>query len=325
MTAHFSQVDNLRWNGQPVLRARMTLDEAIAALPRFRVAPFGEGDNNNPNLHAIVREHWGLDSRQVPVAVASPDYVLLQHPDILANVRLALKQADAPLANEPAQIHVSPLGERLECRFRFKTLSFDPGDGFPLHLQLLVRNSVDGSSAFEISLRWMRQVCSNGMCVLTKEDRLREVHHRERFDIERIGTFIHQRARVAVATQQRLKSWSRERVSQGELGEWIRDDVRKTWGPLAAVRLRHICASGHDGKPDVLPGRKLPALDSIALRGAKPVPGAIAPASSLYAVYQALTWIADHRGNVEDREAWGAQAFDLLGKLATRHRVDLAA
>lgn len=325
MTAMFKPVEKLRWSGQPVLSAELTLAEAIDALPRFHLAPFGTGANTNPDRLCIVRNAWHDDTRELPVAVASQNYALLQHADLLQNVHNALAKARVRLETEKARFDISPHGERFEARFRLAGLSFNPGDGHPLHLQLLLRNSVDGSCAVEMSLRWMRQVCSNGMCVLTDMDRLREVHLRERLDNERIRSFLSERVKGAVEQQQRLREWAQTQVRADKLLSWLDDDVRALWGPHAAIRLRHICLHGNDGIPDVLPGRRIGALDTVTLRDTLPVPGAMAPARSFYAAYQGLTWLADHRANLEEREVRGQEALDLLQKLAKREQVQLAA
>lgn len=325
MTAIFTAVEKLRWNGQPVLRAELTPAEAIDVLPRFHLAPFGAGANTNPDRLCIVRNAWHDDERELPVAIASPNYALLQHADLLAQVRDALGATRVKLDSEKARFDISPHGERVEARFRLAGLSFNPGDGHPLHLQLLLRNSVDGSCAVELSLRWMRQVCSNGMCVLTDMDRLREVHLRERLSHARIADFLDRRVGAAVQQQRRLREWSKAPVNADALQAWLDEDVRRLWGPHAAIRLRHICREGIDGTPQVLPGRRITALDKVPLRDTLPVPGAVAPARTLYAAYQGLTWLADHRANLEEREVRGLEAMDLLQKLATRERLELAA
>lgn len=318
MSAALSRIESLKWNGSPVVAAKVPINKVHMLLPNFSRQPFVHDGNANENLETIVREPIGEDRRAVPVAVVSKRYALIQHRELVVQVVDALTGLDIEIdAEAEADVLLSEYSERFQCSVLFKHLSVDPGDGHPISIRLFLQNSVDGSCAFEISLRWFRQICSNGMTVLARQDRHRVIHHLDRASAVGLRAFLERRLPASIREASALSEWCRTPVSGTELRRWINDSVCKAWGPHAAARALHICSSGYDGRVGVgRAGKK--AAEELFVSSDTKVPGAAAPATSVYQVFQALTWIASRRQTIEDREAWSTDALRLARLLASR-------
>src|ERR1700674_730843 len=324
MSSPYTLEPHMSWNGARVLSATMPAVEVSKYLPTFSRMPFGNGDNVNNYLEVISRDPFGGDKRLIPVATVSKRYALLQHTELISKVVKALEglkgTGGLPLDVSPgdeAKVVLSEFGERLECSVYFKRVAVDPGDGHPISLRLFLRNSVDGSCAFEVSLRWFRQVCSNGMCVLTKQDRLRAIHHLDRINPTEFQNFLKSRLPVSLEHASLFNQWLGIRVTEDDLRKWIQMDVSKAWGPHAAARVLHVCMSGYDGRVGGTAGKKV-RTDELFVSSDSAVPGAIVPAKCLYHVYQALTWVAERRTNIEERENWSNSTLALTRTLAKK-------
>ena len=89
--------------------------------------------------------------------------------------------------------------------------------------------------------------------------------------------------------------------------------VTKEWGKKAACRVFHICNTGFDVEqidpfePGVATGKRVRKLATV--------PGAVSPASTIYDVSQALTYVATGRTNAEQRLEWQSDVAPLLARL----------
>lgn len=308
------------WYGTPIMAIEGPVGGLVDLLPTFSRQTFANGQATNEFLDVISRDPFREDARSIPVATVSKKYALIQHTELVSQVVAALDGVNSRVSPyDAATTFLSKYGERLQCMIQFKGLSVEPGDGVPIFVRMFLQNSVDGSCAFEVSLRWYRQICGNGMSVLTKEDRFREVHHLDLFSIVEFRDFLTWRVPAVLEQASAFKEWNATKVGDGPLHDWIAVDVKAEWGPYAAARVFSICRKGYDGKVGGSPtkNRNLQPYDLFVSQDIK-VPGAVVPATSLYNIYQALTWVADHRNTVEDREAWGITALGLAKRLAVK-------
>lgn len=302
-----------RWGGSQVLRATLSTREILSCLPTFSRSPFGTGDEVNAYLDVIWREPLANDARRIPLATVSRQYALLQHTEITAAFLSALEIATAGAsARLNADVVLSEYGERMWCTFTLDEQRFDPGDGHPLFLQIRLQNSVDGSSAFGISVRWFRLVCTNGMGVMVSGDVLRRVHLSSRIKVDEIREFIVRRTAEATRTASTFRKWAGEYPAASDLVDWIVREVAEKWGVQSAARILHICRTGYDGRVERGPAGERLSPDELSVRSETRVPGAPAVARSIYDVYQALTWVAGRRANIEDQESWGNAAIALI-------------
>ena len=90
--------------------------------------------------------------------------------------------------------------------------------------------------------------------------------------------------------------------------------VSEEWGKKAAARVFHICDSGKD--IDIDDPFALGAATEKPIRYLAPVPGASTRASTKYDVAQAMSFVATHRKNTEERVFWQDSIPRLLGRLA---------
>ena len=81
----------------------------------------------------------------------------------------------------------------------------------------------------------------------------------------------------------------------------------------AATRVYHIIRTGRDVK--IVPFAKKTSPSNKETRTGNPVPGSSAPAKNLYAVSQALTWIAGQRHDLEEQLAWQRDVPELMRRL----------
>ena len=207
-----------------------------------------------------------------------------------------------------------PLGEWMNFRAYFpESHNHMPKDEKPLGLRLECFNSVDGSSRLVILLGWLRFVCSNGLVIGETKAELRDVHD-EHLDLDVIPQIIAAGMTEVAQDLKRLTTWEATKVRPRTLEKWANGAVTKKWGKKAACRVFHICMSGRD----------VDIVDPFAKGDAteKPVnltievPGSARPANTLYDVSQALSWVATHRNNAEERVEWQGAISKLIEDLS---------
>ena len=110
-----------------------------------------------------------------------------------------------------------------------------------------------------------------------------------------------------------MARWSRSAISQSVVRQWVDGPLAKRWNSLSAARVWHICQSGRDARFVPPFERGAPSLRRVRLLG--PVPGSYAPAETLYAVAQALSYVASRRGDLEEARSAQAQIADLMQAL----------
>jgi hypothetical protein len=110
-----------------------------------------------------------------------------------------------------------------------------------------------------------------------------------------------------------MKRWQSERVSIDDISTWADESISEEWGKKAAARVFHICDSGKDIDIDdpFAPG----AATKKPIRYLGRVPGSPERAATKYDVCQAMSFVATHRNNAEERVSWQSGIPRLLKRL----------
>ena len=320
------------WHGREVEVFKGTIGDLRKEIPYFRRDAFRlETGGRNPHLDIIVRkplrQNPGYllppdDEGHIPIATVSRQYVLVQHHDVLDALEEALKETGVDLAHLKGELILTEYGERMWASFTLPTQGFnpgvdtffDPGDGYPVVLKVNVLNSVDKTAALEIKLTWVRLICSNGWIYGENVD-FRKIHREKSLNPEGIKKFLDTQLQAEQVSRQkeRSKRWyatriftkplSEEKPSPSQIEHWIDKVVAKKWNINAAARVYHIAKTGYDG--NVLPPhRKGVSPHELKVKRTHEVPGAFVPVRNAYDISQVLSWIAGHRGTIQDQLKW---------------------
>ena len=304
-----------RWRARDVHYWRGSLERMTALMPTFALEDFlaGNGSAPNPYTKSVVRQPMTKIERSMPVGVVSNSYSLVQHQEVARRCLEGVMQAGVEAADLRCELGLTEHGEWMNLRLYFpKKFDHVPKDGHPLQLRLECFNSVDGSYRLVILLGWLSFVCSNGMVIGETKADFREIHD-ERLDLVPIPFMIGEAMNKIARERERLKEWDNKKVTPKNLARWIDGPVTKEWGKKAACRVFHICETGRDAEiRDLFEGG---AATEKRVKWLLPVPGAISPALTVYAVCQALTYVATGRTNAEQRLEWQSDVAPLLARL----------
>lgn len=304
-----------RWKGRNVISRTGYWSELREDVPSFEMWPYsvGGGATENPYLRSVVRLPLVDSEQPIPVGIVSPGYALVQHRALGDFCVDTLRRLDLFYDRLRCDVELTELGEWMALRFCLgDDFSLTPPDGHSLDLRVEVFNSVDGSSRLLLAMSWFRLVCSNGLTVRDTLTEIADIHDRH-LDVGKLDQAIVQGVELAAADREKLLDWFGSRVSQEAQAAWADGALASTWGKKAAARCLHICATGSDGEfVNPFAGGK---PSERKLRSTGIVPGAATPATSLYDVSQALSWIATQRLNVEERLGWQTDIPKLIGAL----------
>ncbi len=173
-------------------------------------------------------------------------------------------------------------------------------------------NSVDGSSRLVILFGWLRLVCANGLVIGETKIEIKE-RHGQSLDLASVPKRIRAALEAVEADRSRMTKWQAEKISVSDIAPWADADLSEKWGKKAAARVFHICDSGKDIEIEnpFAPG---PATKKPT-RYLGRVPGSPERAATKYDVSQALSFVASHRNNTEERVARQADIPFLLDHL----------
>jgi Domain of unknown function (DUF932) len=159
-------------------------------------------------------------------------------------------------------------------------------------------NSVDGSSRLVVLFGWFRFVCSNGLVIGETKIEIRE-RHGQRLDLTSILGRIRPALAQVEADRNRISAWQSAKILIADVANWVNDCVTPAWGKEAATRVFHICMVGEDIeiKDPFASGR----ATEKPIRYLGRAPGSPARAETKYDVSQALSFVATHRRNAEER------------------------
>jgi Domain of unknown function (DUF932) len=285
------------WKGFPVFEYNDRLDELVCILPSFVIRSFGLGDAANEFFNQVVRLPVEGDPRTIPVGVVSRNYKLIQHRDVVSWLRAGLQEARLDKNLADYTLWISKYGERMKLWIELHGLDFDPGDGHPLRAVVACQNSVDGSCALEIKVIQVRTICENGL-VSGPGATIRKTHIPQELDQGKIASQIGDSLNNLATEQLIFSRWLNTPVGLAELNTWVNTIVAKKWGQPDAARVASIYRDGWDGK--VKPVKDCPP-SQWQVGWATIVPGANATVDNVYHAAQALSWVASHNSNLDER------------------------
>jgi hypothetical protein len=304
-----------RWRGRNVSSQSGYWSELRQEVPEFDLWPFTAdgGASANPHLVSVVRLPLRREDQPIPVGVVSPNYGLVQHRALGDLCVDTLRRLNLFYDRLRCEVELTELGEWMALRFYLgDDFSLSPPDGHPLDLRLELFNSVDGSSRLLLVMSWFRLVCSNGLTVRDTLTQIADIHD-SKLDLSRLDDAIVMGIDLANADREKLSYWFGAGVREEEIAAWVDGPVAAVWGKKAAARCLYICQTGSDG--EILNPFAGGMPSERTLRSTRVVPGAARPATSLYDVSQALSWIATNRSNVEERLAWQTDIPKLVAEL----------
>ena len=212
-----------------------------------------------------------------------------------------------------ADLTISEYGERMGIHIVLpESFQIDPGDGQNLALRIGCFNSVDGSRRFRVVIGWFRFICSNGMIVGSALNDYKRRHNMT-LHIDDIADVIDQGLFLAVADSENLSEWVNTPFKAEQLIHWVDGPLMAKWGVKAATRTYHIIRTGKD--VEIVPFAQKISPSKKETRPGNPVPGSSVPAKNLYAISQALTWIAGQRHDLEEQLTWQRDVPELMRRL----------
>ncbi|HEY8128977.1 MAG TPA: DUF932 domain-containing protein [Hyphomicrobium sp.] len=307
-----------QWRSRKVRYYAGNWDAIQTVLPEFDLVPFtaGQDEPANPFLQTVMRRPLSAAERSIPVGVVSHTYSLASHRDVAALCRKALTEAGIELGDLRYEVGLSELGEWMNFRIYFADhYSFIDDYGTKLDLRLECFNSVDGSSRLVILFGWFRFVCANGLVIGETKIEIKE-RHGQGLELASIHERIRPAFEAVEADRYRMKKWQTEKVAIDDIATWADERLSEKWGKKAAARVFHICEAGKDIEIEdpFAPGR----ATAKPIRHLGRVPGSPARAATKYDVSQALSFVATHRNNAEERVTWQADIPQLLERLPLR-------
>ena len=290
----------------------------ISILPDFELTPFAAGEDEpaNPLLQTVLRLPLSKAERPIPVGVVSHTYTLAPHREVAALCREGLLQAGFKSEDLRYEAGLSELGEWMNFRIYCPpSHNFRDACAQNLDLRLECFNSVDGSSRLTILFGWYRLICSNGLVIGESMIEIRE-RHGHAMELETIPKRIRSAYDSVASDRLRMERWIKDRVAIQDIAKWADETVTDSWGKKAATRIFHICSTGTDVEIDDPFARG--AATENPVRYLDRVPGCLEQASTKYDVCQALSFVASHRNNAEERLAWQSDIPRLLALLPAR-------
>lgn len=306
-----------RWHARDVKYWAGRWDQLVSEIPDFTTDEFraSEDTPSNPHMRAVIRLPRTQYEQPVPVGVVSNTYTLAQHKHVAEKCFEGIRTSGIDTQNLRCELGLTELGEWMNLRVYLPdSYIHTPEDGESLGLRLECFNSVDGSSRLLIWLGWLRFACSNGLVIGETKAELKAIHNKQ-MDLSPIPDIIREGLGYVDKDQQRLVTWERSPVAASTVTTWTDTTMAKEWGKKAACRVFHICMSGWDVEYDDPFAKGAPTDKPV--KPTERVPGSPETAQNLYDVSQALSWVASHRNNSEERVVWQSQIPTLIDGLAT--------
>lgn len=307
-----------RWRARDVSYYSGRWRQLVRLLPTFELTDFRAAATGPPNpyLRAVVRQPRTRAEQSIPVGIVSNTYSLAQHADVVAKCIEGIRSTGIDTDSLHCELGLTELGEWMNLRVYFPTafayqVHRKVGDVMDLRLECF--NSVDRSSRLVVLFGWRRLVCTNGMVIGETVTELRDVHD-ENLTLDPVPEMVREGLEKVAGELKRLNAWERTAVPDTALVSWIDEDVSKAWGVKAACRVFHICRDGHDVELSDAFARGKASEKPVART--RVVPGSVVPATTLFHVSQAMSWVATERRNPEERVEWQRQIPQLLRRLA---------
>jgi hypothetical protein len=303
-----------KWHGSEVDVIKGDAQFVLNKLPRFERRPFAI-DNSIVNVtrDVIVRCPDASIDKPVPVGVVSKSYSLLQHTTLLETCVAVINGLDIKADTLDLEAWVTQYGERVQLRFRFpREYRLDPGDGYYSDLELVCNNSVDGSLRLSADLMWYRQICGNGMYVGSSLTNFTKVHNRT-LDIAMMTEAVKIGMEHVAVDRVRYREWRMKQISKKHFNKWIDGALVRMWGIKSAARIYHIVIESRDCEVIAPSGTIPPTHHEVRMAGQ--VPGMPEGEIDLYAVSQAMSWLAGQHRDIAMRDKRIAEIPELLSLL----------
>ena len=320
MSAVSLLLEEANWRSRKVQYYAGDWDSIQTVLPEFDLVPFtiGQGEPANPFLQTVMRRPLSAKERSIPVGVVSRTYSLAPHRQVAVLCREGLLKAGIESNDLRYEVGLSELGEWMNFRIYFaNSYSFTDVHGKKLGLRLECFNSVDGSSRLVILFGWLRFVCANGLVIGETKIEIKE-RHRQNLKLPSIPKRIQPALDAVKVDRARMKKWQAEVVVMDDIKAWTDKALSEHWGKKAAARVFHICNSGMDVEIDPFASGTATAK---SVRYLDRVPGSPQRAETKYDVLQALSYVATHRNNTEERLNRQADIHRLLQRLRTSREI----
>lgn len=228
------------WHGREVREHYGRISNLRENIPHFERWSFSIADGENEYLDLIARAPYG-DEKYIPVAAVSKGYNFVEHHEVLDNVLAALRNHVDDSQSLDAELRISKYGARMWIAFLLPNWKFDPGDGYPVVLQVNCLNSVDKSIAVRIHLSWHREKSDTEM-----QGRMLKRNHDAAFKIEEIEEFLAYQFHRFSKEEGLYKKWYETKLDWKSVVNWINKTVAEKWGAHTAVRAYHIAKTGND-------------------------------------------------------------------------------
>jgi hypothetical protein len=308
---------DFKWHGLPAIRTILPLLEASQAIPAFTRRPFQIGSGVppatvNPYYEVIVRLPTDEQPTEIPVGLVSRNYQLIQHHEILQCAASMLASFGVDLSKVTVNLDLTVHGERMTLGLVLPkdskyTFAVGRDDVMALYLEFI--NSVDGSLRLAFRVSWLRLVCTNGLMLREVLSDFSRMHIGAEI-LKEFADHLPSALESAVDHKKLFKRWMGLEITEGTFREWTENTLRKTWGLKAAVRAHHITLRGVDVEIEKMV-RGVPAMD-IPVRDKGPVTGSLTGSLNLFAVSQALTWLAGDRGEIQEQLDWKSQVYPMV-------------
>lgn len=290
----------LGFRDPPTRWMRGRFDEVAPALPEFERSPFSMAGvaHENELLDAIAtRANESVDWARRPVAVVSKSYRLIGHREVMAGVAQSLGALGIDPAGLDTHATLDRYGVRVSLEINLPAhWLLDPGDGYPLLLQLRCLNSVDGTSTLRLCFAWSRLVCGNGLIVGFSDER--RLRHRESRRPPGIRATIESGLSTATLDRHAMSRWLERRVALERFAPFADGALKDAWGVNDAARFLHIARTGHDAG---IADRFQPGAPSAKrMNEGVAVPGSPTCAATQWHAAQALSWIARDRPDASE-------------------------
>ena len=230
------------WHGRAVQIHNGSISDLLKKIPEFGRYPFSiEEDIENEYLDLIARKPHLQDKGYVPVAAVSKEYGFIKHQEVLNSVLAALANfVDNPQSLK-AELKLSKYGARMWINFLLPNCKFNPGDGYPVVLQVNCLNSVDKSIAIRLHPSWYREESDTEMM-----GRSEKWYHTESFRIKKIEEFLAYQFRRFSKEENLYKKWYETKLDWNSVVKWLNKTVANKWRGSTAIRAYHIAKTKID-------------------------------------------------------------------------------
>ena len=308
------------WKGREVYEITGKFDQVREQLPEFDKMDFtseaGElPSETNKYYDAIVNRN-----NNMPIATVSKNYGLIQHGDTLDIARDTLGFLGYRTADSEWTVKLTEFDERMWATVQLP-MSFDPGDGHVMQVQMHIRNSVDRSIALSMSLGWYRLICKNGLMSMVRSGRVSR-RHTSLLTPEHMSKRLENSVDQLMGERDVYKKWNIQKISvgQGVLEDWIDKTVNPKWGAHISARTYHIIRTAHDGKVSYKDSKdkvRRGFPHRISVESESKVPGS-KPTETLLDVAHAMSYISSHQRSIQARIDMMHDVPEMMHELARR-------